>query len=170
MHSSLCTTGDIGQSHHVISASLHAVPAVHTTQGSFLVLSFVCCLLVLWITQWNCRYEGEFQNGQRHGNGALYYATGAKYEGQWQLEQKHGRGVFIFEDGTVFDGMFAHDQPVLKGAQSWGPVGPGVKLRVQDLLEDRDNKQVFLVLYNGDIMLTLYVCSCPWYKAVCTCS
>lgn len=90
-----------------------------------------------------CRYEGEFQNGQRHGYGTLFYATGAKYQGQWQLEQKHGRGVFIFEDGTVFDGMFAHDQPVLKAGEAWGPAGPGIKLRVQDLLKDRDNQQVF---------------------------
>lgn len=89
-----------------------------------------------------CRYEGEFKDGQRHGYGALYYATGAKYEGEWQREQKHGRGVFIFEDGTVFDGMFADDQPVCEGGNPWGPVGSGVKLRVHDLLEDSDNKQV----------------------------
>lgn len=89
-----------------------------------------------------CRYEGQFKNGQRHGYGALHYATGAKYEGEWQAEQKHGRGVFIFEDGTVFDGMFADDQPVLRGVEVWGPVGPGVKLRVQELVEGSDPKQV----------------------------
>ena len=38
--------------------------------------------------------------------------------------------------------MFAHDQPVLKGGEPWGPVGPGVKLRVHDLLEGHDNQQV----------------------------
>ncbi|KAA6424510.1 MAG: hypothetical protein FRX49_05722 [Trebouxia sp. A1-2] len=75
------------------------------------------------------RYEGMFKDGQRHGYGALYYATGASYEGEWQHEQKHGRGVFTFEDGTVFDGMFAEDQAVLKEGQAWGPIGLGVKLR-----------------------------------------
>ena len=106
-----------------------------------------CCLFVQLKTHGNCRYEGQFQNGKRHGYGALHYATGARYEGQWQLEQKHGRGVFMFEDGTVFEGMFAHDQPVLKEGQPWGPVGPGVKLRVHDLLEGRDNQQVPPVLW-----------------------
>lgn len=48
----------------------------------------------------------------------------------------------MFEDGTVFDGMFAHDQPVLKAGEPWGPVGAGVKLRVYDLLEGCDNQQV----------------------------
>lgn len=91
------------------------------------------------------RYEGEFRDGQRHGYGALYYATGASYEGEWQLEQKHGRGVFTFEDGTVFDGMFADDQAVLSEGQAWGPVGAGIKLRVHDLLEDSNSHQVCCV-------------------------
>ncbi len=86
-----------------------------------------------------------FKDGQRHGYGTLYYATGAIYEGEWQLEQKHGRGVFTFEDGTVFDGMFADDQAVVGEGQAWGPVGAGVKLRVHDLLEDDNDKQVKLL-------------------------
>ena len=83
-----------------------------------------------------------FKDGQRHGYGALYYATGASFEGLWQREQKHGRGVFCFEDGTVFDGMFAEDQAVMKEGQVWGPVGSGVKLRLHDILEHVPDKQV----------------------------
>ena len=83
-----------------------------------------------------------FKDGQRHGYGILHYATGSSYEGEWQHEQKHGRGVFCFEDGTVFDGMFAEDQAVMKEGQVWGPVGSGVKLRLDDLLGDNPNKQV----------------------------
>ncbi|DBA67304.1 TPA: Cadherin member 2 [Trebouxia sp. C0005] len=98
------------------------------------------------------RYEGMFKDGQRHGYGALYYATGASYEGEWQHEQKHGRGVFTFEDGTVFDGMFAEDQAVLKEGQAWGPIGLGVKLRVHDLLEDGDNKQAVLTALSNELL------------------
>ena len=113
-----------------------------------------------------CRYEGEFQNGQRHGYGTLCYATGAKYQGQWQLEQKHGRGVFIFEDGTVFDGLFAQDQPVLKAGEPWAPVGPGVKLRIQDLLEDHDNKQVLPSLFDYSTGTVISCCIlCSWQLA-----
>ncbi|KAL0028358.1 hypothetical protein WJX77_001721 [Trebouxia sp. C0004] len=98
------------------------------------------------------RYEGMFKDGQRHGYGALYYATGASYEGEWQRDQKHGQGVFTFENGTVFGGMFAEDQAVLKEGQAWGPVGLGVKLRVHDLLEDGDNKQALLTALSNELL------------------
>jgi hypothetical protein len=59
------------------------------------------------------RYVGWFKEGQRHGEGTLYYSSGARYEGQWQRGKKHGAGVFIFEDGHVFRGHFLDDKPVL---------------------------------------------------------
>jgi hypothetical protein len=54
-----------------------------------------------------------FKEGQRHGQGALYYSSGARYEGQWQQGKKHGQGVYVFEDGHVFSGQFMDDRPVL---------------------------------------------------------
>lgn len=54
-----------------------------------------------------------FKEGQRHGEGTLFYSNGARYEGQWQQGKKHGRGVYVFEDGHVFSGHFLDDRPVL---------------------------------------------------------
>jgi hypothetical protein len=54
-----------------------------------------------------------FIDGRRHGEGALWYSSGARYEGQWDSDRKHGNGVYIFEDGTTFAGRFAADRPVL---------------------------------------------------------
>lgn len=54
-----------------------------------------------------------FKEGQRHGQGALFYSSGACYEGQWQQGKKHGQGVYVFEDGHVFSGQFMDDRPVL---------------------------------------------------------
>jgi len=54
-----------------------------------------------------------FKDGQRHGQGTLFYSSGARYEGQWQHGKKHGQGVYQFEDGSVFTGEFAEDRPVL---------------------------------------------------------
>lgn len=59
------------------------------------------------------RYVGMFKDGQRHGEGTLYYSSGARYEGQWQRGRKHGQGVYVFEDGSVFSGQFLDDRPVL---------------------------------------------------------
>ena len=35
-------------------------------------------------------YVGDFVNGQRHGHGKFYYASGATYEGEWVSNKKHG--------------------------------------------------------------------------------
>ena len=39
-------------------------------------------------------YEGEFQNGLRHGKGRIIYWNGYFYAGEWQDDQYHGEGVF----------------------------------------------------------------------------
>ncbi|MEG3880808.1 hypothetical protein QT972_25940, partial [Microcoleus sp. herbarium7] len=33
------------------------------------------------------RYQGEFLNGQKHGQGSYVYADGTKVEGNWQQGQ-----------------------------------------------------------------------------------
>ena len=132
-----CCLHDSGRSRSKRGAYRAAVVTYSGTLATGKDAAFCCIASCL------CRYEGQFTDGQRHGYGALFYATGGSYEGEWQLEQKHGKGVFTFEDGTVFDGMFADDQAVIGEGQVWGPVGSGPKLRVHDLLEDSvGNKQV----------------------------
>lgn len=93
-------------------------------------------------------YTGEFQNGQRHGKGAMQYAdgdqyvgayregrragegvyrwqNGESYEGDFQAGRREGAGVYSFADGAVFRGEFAGD-----GAQ-----GEGVLLKSGQLRE-----------------------------------
>lgn len=79
-------------------------------------------------------YEGEWQDGLRHGFGRMTYAEdGATYEGGWEhgLESgrgtkryldgieyvgefergmMHGRGRFTMADGVVLDGAFLEDE------------------------------------------------------------
>jgi len=70
------------------------------------------------------RYRGSFLNGQRHGEGALLYSSGARYEGGWVADRKEGDGVYVFEDGTVFEGRFVADRPDLEhGTFSYGSGG-----------------------------------------------
>jgi hypothetical protein len=57
-----------------------------------------------------------FVDGRRHGEGALFYANGARYEGCWMSDKKHGHGVYYFEDGSVFEGQWVDDRPVLATA------------------------------------------------------
>jgi hypothetical protein len=62
-----------------------------------------------------------FLAGRRCGEGALFYASGARYEGTWLNDLKHGGGIFVFEDGSVFTGGFQQDKPCLEEEQSFGP-------------------------------------------------
>ncbi|XP_027145452.1 radial spoke head 10 homolog B isoform X2 [Larimichthys crocea] len=56
------------------------------------------------------KYTGDFAQGQWHGRGAFYYASGAIYEGEWRNNKRHGQGKFTFKDGHVFDGEFVDNQ------------------------------------------------------------
>jgi hypothetical protein len=51
-------------------------------------------------------YEGEWKNGQRHGQGVYNWYDGDLYTGPWFEGKRHGHGVFIFTDGRVYDGEY----------------------------------------------------------------
>lgn len=37
------------------------------------------------------RYTGEFNQGQKHGLGTFYYASGVTYEGEWSNDRRHAK-------------------------------------------------------------------------------
>ncbi len=44
------------------------------------------------------RYEGQFENGKKHGVGKEEYITGGSYEGNFIENLKHGEGKLTFAD------------------------------------------------------------------------
>jgi len=38
------------------------------------------------------RYEGDWVNGAKNGQGVLVYMTGDKYTGDWSNDKKDGKG------------------------------------------------------------------------------
>lgn len=60
------------------------------------------------------RYAGQWQAGQRSGQGIFVYANGSVYRGGWLANLKHGEGEFFFEDGSVYRGPFEKDH-IAKG-------------------------------------------------------
>ncbi|XP_043854404.1 LOW QUALITY PROTEIN: radial spoke head 10 homolog B2 [Dromiciops gliroides] len=54
-------------------------------------------------------YVGDFVNGDRHGHGKFFYASGAMYDGQWVSNKKHGFGRLTFKNGRIYEGQFAND-------------------------------------------------------------
>jgi len=48
-------------------------------------------------------YEGEYENGQRHGRGKMT-ANGDVYIGTWNHDNRHGGGVMTYANGNAYAG------------------------------------------------------------------
>ena len=52
-------------------------------------------------------YIGQWKNGLRHGKGTEYYSNGKiKYEGDYINDKREGNGKYIWEDGEYYIGQF----------------------------------------------------------------
>ena len=52
------------------------------------------------------RYEGEWRDNLRHGNGILYGLDGRRYRGEWERHRQHGKGVLTLPNGAVTKGVW----------------------------------------------------------------
>lgn len=65
-------------------------------------------------------YEGNFVDGQIHGQGTFYYANGDIYRGSWKKNQKHGKGTMKFEErGFEYTGDWKDNRPHGRGVLSY---------------------------------------------------
>lgn len=55
-------------------------------------------------------YQGNFKNGQIHGQGILYFSNGDKYIGQWKNRYREGKGKLTFRNGDVYQGNFVRNE------------------------------------------------------------
>lgn len=49
-------------------------------------------------------YDGDWDNGLRHGEGLLRFADGSFYKGDFYREKKHGTGCMMWSDGCQYQG------------------------------------------------------------------
>ena len=52
------------------------------------------------------KYEGEYKNGEFHGQGTFTSTRGIKYEGTWKYGLRHGQGTQTSPDGDKCVGEF----------------------------------------------------------------
>ncbi len=64
-------------------------------------------------------YEGQVENGKRHGRGRQTYANGSVYDGEWLKDQRSGKGRQTYADRIVlrYDGEWLKDQRHGKGRE-----------------------------------------------------
>ena len=61
------------------------------------------------------KYVGEFNNGDRHGQGTSTFSWGEKYVGGYKINQKHGYGTYTFSDGAKYVGQYRNNKKHGKG-------------------------------------------------------
>ena len=52
------------------------------------------------------KYEGEWKDGQYHGQGNIIWSDGATHVGNFEKGYQHGKGKFTLPDGMVEEGIF----------------------------------------------------------------
>lgn len=68
------------------------------------------------------RYTGEVSiaTGKRHGQGSYVYPNPYfTYDGQWVNGQKHGQGKLLFGDGGSYEGVFSNGEIIGQGIRKW---------------------------------------------------
>ena len=54
-------------------------------------------------------YEGEFFQGEFHGNGTYFYANGDRFVGGFRFGKKNGVGTLYKVDGETIPGRWRQD-------------------------------------------------------------
>ena len=72
-----------------------------------------------YISPTGTRYEGEWENDGASGHGVCHYADGMKYDGQFESGERHGKGVLISPEGDRYEGQFKYDLLNGEGIFTW---------------------------------------------------
>lgn len=56
-------------------------------------------------------YNGELQQGKRHGQGEFVWANGQRFRGDWVQDVPHGKGSMKFATGNQYEGDIAQGEP-----------------------------------------------------------
>ena len=65
------------------------------------------------------RYDGEWKNGKKNGNGTLYWTNGSIYQGQWSNDMMDGIGVMVLPGKLIYEGEFCENQFQGQGVLTW---------------------------------------------------
>ena len=61
-----------------------------------------------YVDQDGTKYDGEWQDGKRHGHGVLTKPDGTVYVGEWANNKPHGQGTITYPNGKRYLGEWAN--------------------------------------------------------------
>ena len=64
-------------------------------------------------------YEGDWLNGEKHGQGTYYYSYGDVYTGNWKDGEKSGDGVLKYLNGANYTGKWKNNKAHGKGEMTF---------------------------------------------------
>jgi hypothetical protein len=91
------------------------------------------------------KYDGEYGNNQRNGQGTLTFANGDKYAGESNDGKENGQGTYTFADGDEYVGEWKDNKRNGQGTQTYSD---GSKY-VGEFQDDKRNGQGTLTWPNG---------------------
>eukprot|EP00727_Mastigamoeba_balamuthi_P004180 m51a1_g1376 hypothetical protein (1390) ;mRNA; r:435518-441159 len=98
-------------------------------------------------------YNGQWDNGERHGQGTFVYADGSRYSGMWAHGRKEGEGAMELDDGRCIAGEFAGDKPPPNAVPKDAPAiaAAAAAVGVQDIESFRSDYQALLQRHLSDL-------------------
>jgi hypothetical protein len=64
-------------------------------------------------------YRGNWENGKRHGYGTQTYGNGDSYTGNWENGKRHGYGTETYDNGDEYRGNWENDKRHGYGTQTY---------------------------------------------------
>ena len=95
----------------------------------------------------DCKYTGEFIQGQLHGKGGMYYKSGRTYEGDFHENASEGYGEEKYENGDFYKGKYRKGFKSGDGVYTYnnGDVFKG------EFIENKPNGKGTLTMKNGSV-------------------
>ena len=56
---------------------------------------------IIYYNNGKIKYEGNFINGKKEGNGKYYWEDGQHYIGQFNNGLRHGKGIEYYKNGKI---------------------------------------------------------------------
>lgn len=73
------------------------------------------------------RYEGDYVDGVKEGEGDFLLPDGSVYSGQWKADKRHGQGTYVYaKTGDAYTGEWANDRKHGKGTYTYAQNGSSI--------------------------------------------